>query len=308
MKIGIIVGRFQTHTLTIGHKQLLQETWGESDKVLILIGVTPVRNTLKEPLSYEMREAMISDYIYRATLEENNEKYEIQPINTIGNLPVWCAGLDSIIDDHINKNNFDNPEVLIYGGRDSVTSYYQGKYPTKEIETKWDESATKVRAEVFEILPQLKHTMSFRAGVVYASQWRFPTGYPTIDVACINGNGEILLGKKPNRDKYQLIGGFFDPTIDETLEQTALRELYEETGVVGDNLKYVCSSVIKTDYRYINETDKIITTFFRCDYSEGDAKANDDIVETIWMDLIEVLNNVDDLIVPGHRELIKKLG
>ena len=58
----------------------------------------------------------------------------------------------------------------------------------------------------------------------------------TVDTITFNEKGEILLVKRaPNLlrgGKYDLPGGFMDH--DENMQETALRELFEETGINGE--------------------------------------------------------------------------
>jgi bifunctional NMN adenylyltransferase/nudix hydrolase len=109
--------------------------------------------------------------------------------------------------------------------------------------------------------------------------------------------------RKPNRTHFQLPGGFFDPTKDKSLENTALRELFEETNVCADVIQYVGSYVID-DFRYKNEIDRIITTLFEVVWIEGEPEPKDDIIEVKWVDISYVINNLDTFVFPAHHKLL----
>lgn len=68
---------------------------------------------------------------------------------------------------------------------------------------------------------------------------------PTADIVLFNDNDEVLLGKRadePGKGKWDIPGGFVE--FDESLEQSAERELLEELGLTASdysNPEYVVS-------------------------------------------------------------------
>ncbi len=70
---------------------------------------------------------------------------------------------------------------------------------------------------------------------------QFPRIDPSIIVAVINDNDEILLGHQKSWDKgrYSVLAGFINHG--ETLEQCVIREVREETGVKVDSVEYIAS-------------------------------------------------------------------
>ena len=312
MKLGVIVGRFQTPSLTEGHKSLIQTVSDECDSVLICIGVSSVRNTRKEPLPFLARKSMIEQYCALRFVEMVFDARPIAipsvaPIKDLGNVNAWCKQLDQIIDEYVDINGKSYESIKIYGGRDSVVTYYNGKYESKTIPEILNSSATNEREKLTFIDDSKSldgfRSPEFRSGMIFASQWRYPTGFPTADAACFNRDNEILLCRKPNRTQFQLPGGFFDPMLDKTLENTALRELSEECNIFADIIKYTGSYVVD-DFRYRKEVDRIITTVFECEWIEGVPEAKDDIVEVKWFDAEYVAKNLDTLIYPAHQQII----
>ncbi len=68
----------------------------------------------------------------------------------------------------------------------------------------------------------------------------FPAIHPCA-IVLVTRPGEVLLTRKPNwaANRYSLVAGFQD--FGESLEETAVREVAEETGVKVDNVRYVGS-------------------------------------------------------------------
>ena len=86
------------------------------------------------------------------------------------------------------------------------------------------------------------------------SQDEYPRPSLTADIAVFKdgneGKKEILLIKRKNhpfKGSYALPGGFANP--DETIKETAQRELYEETGAVEFELQPVCAYSAVGDFR-----------------------------------------------------------
>ena len=68
----------------------------------------------------------------------------------------------------------------------------------------------------------------------------FPHVHPCA-IVVVRRPGEILLTRKPQwvEGRYSLVAGFME--MGESLEETAAREVLEETGIVIDNIRYVGS-------------------------------------------------------------------
>jgi len=68
----------------------------------------------------------------------------------------------------------------------------------------------------------------------------FPAIYPCA-IVLVTRSGEVLLTRKPEWEpnRYSLVAGFQE--FGESLEETAIREIAEETGIVANNVSYVGS-------------------------------------------------------------------
>lgn len=299
-KLGVIVARFQINMLTAGHIALIGHVRYNNDGILIVLGSPDVSFTDKNPLPYEVRMKMLRDSGYKGPITQVKDNRDDSQ---------WSEDLDKAISEYVieTEGKIGKVNVTLYGSRDSFIPHYTGKYKT-EIFQPLDNiskvSATKQRKKI-AILNQHMNNSAFRRGIIYAVENRFPTAYPTVDVAIVDNmskNANILLGRKPGRDKYCFIGGFVDPT-DQSLEEAALRELSEEIqGITVTNPEYLSSCKID-DFRYKGTKDGIITSFFICRYLSGTPIASDDIEEVMWIPL----SYADQYISSFHLPLLEKL-
>lgn len=134
--------------------------------------------------------------------------------------------------------------------------------------------------------------------------YEYPRPAVSADIAVFRQEGrtlQILLIRRKNppyQGMWALPGGFME--IDETLEQTAVRELAEETGLKNINLKqFKTFSQVDRDPR-----TRVITTVFygMVPGENSDVSGGDDAEEAQWFAL-------DDMPSLGfdHKEIIKLL-
>ena len=288
MNVGVIIARFQTPYLHEGHKALMAEVADNHDKLIIVLGVCPVRGSRKNPYDYFTREKMI---------KREYPEVVVLPLSDHPSDTQWSENLDSILVTTCPAESF-----TLYGSRDSFIPYYFGKNKTVELPEHGDHNATELRQKYAD---KVFDSQDFRAGILYAYHNQYAKVYPTVDIAVYRNNGkEILLGKKSNNMKWRLIGGYVDPT-DKKLEDAALRELEEEAGPIKvQNMTYVMSTKVD-DWRYRGEVDKIITTVFSCEYVSGEIKAQDDICELGWHEVAKLQRMIErEEITPEHVDII----
>lgn len=132
----------------------------------------------------------------------------------------------------------------------------------------------------------------------------FPIAFHTVDVIAVN-NDKVLLGRKPNQEKWQFIGGFVEPT--HTAEHTAVKEFHEEAGaLIKDESRFVyLTSLFIDDARYKTSCHKITSSVFFIDLEDNEAEslvAGDDIEELKWFSLDEVYGVLRE----QHKEIYVK--
>ncbi len=118
--------------------------------------------------------------------------------------------------------------------------------------------------------------------------YEHPRPSVTVDVAIIRPNGkeyQILLiqrAQAPYKGKYALPGGFLN--MDESLEEAAQRELFEETGV--ENLELTQIQTFSDPGR--DPRGRVISTCFGYVLDVGDKiqiKPGDDAANAEWFEL-----------------------
>jgi bifunctional NMN adenylyltransferase/nudix hydrolase len=281
--VAVIVGRFQVNELHEAHIDLITSVLNKHDRVLLFLGNSTIRNTLNNPLDYRARRTMIADKF---------PTVEIHYINDNPSDTTWTKNLDKLIGEQL----LPMQTVTLYGSRDSFLKCYTGKFNTCELEATTFISGTEVRRRVCNNYPP---TADYRAGMIAATAYRFPTAFQTVDIAVVNDKGELLLARKPEEKKWRFIGGFSDPAS-VSLEEDAKREVQEEAGVEVGNITYLGSTLIN-DWRYRGEIDKIKTALFVAKYVFGKPEGADDVAEVKWVSINNLTKND---IVETHHILI----
>lgn len=136
----------------------------------------------------------------------------------------------------------------------------------------------------------------------------YPRAAVTVDALIfrdVKQGTEVLLirrGNEPFKDMWALPGGFIE--MDETLEEAIQRELQEETGLSGIELKQLHTfSSVNRDPRH-----RTISTVFRGIMTEEDDKviAGDDASEVGWFrtnDLPSLAFDHAEVILMGLKNL-----
>lgn len=284
---GVVVGRFQTPYLHLGHMDLIRRVQQRHDKLVIVLGSPTSRLSDRDPLDATLRAGMIHQAFPDA---------DILHINDVPSDKQWSKDLDYMLAFKYPK---DRP--VLYGGRDSFIKRYTGVYECVQLPTltpgksPYPASSTDIRESI-----HAEHNEDFRRGVIYAAKSQFPTSYQAVDTAVVDVSlRRVLLGtKRTDCGKWRFVGGFVDPA-DETLERAAKREVCEEAGNIETaNYTYLGSARID-DVRYRTDRHKVMSALFVAKYIFGAPVAGDDLDDVRWFPLDEMM----DVLVPHHRVL-----
>ena len=285
MKLGVIVGRFQVPELHEGHRRLIEYVKAHHDTVLVLLGVSQVVGSKRNPLDFPTRQKMI---------QETFSDVLVAPLPDMPTDESWSDNLDSLC-----RLVCPVGEIRLFGGRDSFIPHYHGQFKTVDVELGFSPSGTAVREIAAN---KIRISSDFRAGVIYSALNQYQRVFPTVDVAIIR-DGQILLGRKKNHDRFCFPGGFVDPR-DETLEDAAIREALEETSVFCRSMKYV-GSLRSADWRYQHPDDgSIVTSLFVSLSNQNHARANDDLDSLQWFPFHSF---PADRLVDAHKPLMMLL-
>lgn len=122
---------------------------------------------------------------------------------------------------------------------------------------------------------------------------------PAATALVLNECNELLLGKRavdPCRGQWCLPGGFIE--MGETMEQAALRELYEETGLIGRVLSFI--GCLQQESRFYGS---IIIFGYRIEVTGGLLQPGDDMEELRYFGL----DRLPAVPFEAHRKLIALL-
>ena len=300
--VGVIVGRFQVHRLHEAHVALIRSVLDSHRQLIVVLGLSRARVTTSNPLDFESRKRMILD-----TFKDDADRISVFYVNDESSDYVWSNRLDGLIEGGTSPAQ----KIVLYGGRDSFVNRYNGVYKTEILEPQVFASGTELRKGISR---EVRGTEDFRAGVIWATANGYPRVYPTVDIAVYRGNKqtccehgsdyhyddpiascyaagckcknlvlsplEWLVVRKSGESGWRFPGGFAQPS-DGAWEQSARRELMEETGVEASTFRYA-GSLRVDDWRYRNEDDKIVTTLFVAEHMFGGPKPSDDVAEARW--------------------------
>ncbi|MFL5729851.1 MAG: NUDIX domain-containing protein [Cytophagaceae bacterium] len=285
---GVIIARFQTPYLHEGHLKLINFVKSKHHRVVIVLGVSPLKNSKKNPLDFYTREKLVKkEFPDVVVLPLRDTKFDTR----------WSSDLDQLL-----SVTFPGEKFVLYGSRDSFIPHYSGKFEISETGQAGDFSSTLLRDDICD---KALDSTDFRCGVIYSNYNTYPKIYATVDMAVFRKEGsQILLAQKESEGKWRFPGGFSDPA-DADFEAAALRELREECGSIEvGNVTYEKSFKVD-DWRYRNEEDKIITTLFSSTLTFGDAQAGDDIFKVEWFDITQLNGLIkEDKVVQEHIPLV----
>lgn len=190
MKIGIIVGRFQTPILHAGHLYLIGTVLQECDLTYVFLG-NSIEKDERNPYSSIKRKEIINKIfptvIIRTIRDRSTDKE-------------WSIDLDKALDFIYEQNCFGDPEIILYHSRDSFVNGYKGKYSCKNLPEIPGFSATLIRerlkSEIYQdpkyIIPkdiytklQIKKEEAEKARILQKQKTRQIIEYQTFKKECL---------------------------------------------------------------------------------------------------------------------------
>jgi len=291
-EVGVIIGRFQTNKLHQGHRDLINFALDNHKKVIILLGMSKMPNTTKNPLDFASRKLMI---------QKEFPTVNILPISDTKTNEKWSEEVDKIV-----AIPYGEKPTVIYGSRDSFIPYYSGVNSVIELEPSETYNATNIRKEIAR---ETLDSEDFRAGVIYSTFNHKPEIRPMVFTLVQNFKGEILLAKYKDEKYYHLLGDFVNDT-DGNFEQTSTRNLNEVTSnnINVNNFRYITSTKF-TDWRHKGESTSIMSTIMLADYNFGTGYSALKDLETKWVKVQDLSNfyGVRTKIAPEYRDIISNL-
>lgn len=148
----VIVGRFQSHTPTIGHKHLINSAlrYNPNNVGLIIVGSTDNEFELRNPLPATIRTSILKKLFPScnvtgiADIKHDNH--------------AWSIRLDSTVESYLPEGH----APLLFGSRDCFKKYYSGKYSIQEIDEIPGISATETRNAIKE-----DSSEEFASGIIF---------------------------------------------------------------------------------------------------------------------------------------------
>lgn len=257
--VAVYIGRFNPFHL--GHAYILKEALENYKLTIVLIGSSGLSRSIKNPFTYNERESMISCFASHSDL---HHKLIILPLNDYPyNDNYWIQEVQKkvkkgITEFCIRENIILSDITLIGANKDKSTSYlnYFSDWNLSLKSGYKNISGTNIRNTIFNDKSVLDKVPVSSANFItefiktfefellqqeyeyisnYKNAWNsapYPPVFVTTDVVLIQANHVLVITREklPGKGLWALPGGFIDQN--ERLQDCAIRELMEETGIL----------------------------------------------------------------------------
>ena len=313
----VLIGRFQP--LHNAHLEIIKRCTALTDQLVVIAGSAKQPRTYKNPFTFDERARMIK----AATQGLSLRIYTEPNIDTIYNDQAWAVRVQGIVSKY---RCIGNGPVGIIGHKKDESSFYLDMFPQWNFENveqieplgatdirdlyfKWDFNSNFIKNVVpettYDFLMEFRRTEEF-AQIIrerefvanYKKQYAslpYPPIFSTADSVVIQ-SGHVLMIKRraePGKGLWALPGGYVNANTDRSVEDAAIRELREETGikvpapVFRGNIKR--SRVFDAIDR--SPRGRIITHAFHIELPDGElpkVKGSDDADKARWVPIAEV--------------------
>jgi bifunctional NMN adenylyltransferase/nudix hydrolase len=312
----VLIGRFQPfHN---AHLEIVRRATTLTDNLIIVTGSAAQPRTYKNPFTSRERELMIlaatRGMAMNITVESNPD--------TLYNDQAWAVRIQSLVAKHTKPGS----KIAIIGHKKDDSSFYLDMFPQWGYENV-EEIAPLSAVNIRDLYFKRNANMEFIRGVVppstfdfLADFWKtaayeqvvrerefvenykkqyaslpYPPIFSTADAVVIQ-SGHVLMVKRrsePGKGLWALPGGYVNANTDKSVEDAAIRELREETGikvpapVLRGNI--VRSKVFDAIDR--SPRGRIITHAFYIQLPDGElpkVKGQDDAEKAKWTAIAEV--------------------
>ena len=321
----VFIGRFQP--FHIGHYDVVTQALELSERVILVLGSHNRARDPKNPFTTSERIEIIKSGLSNLPDQDRNRVFYAPQVDHPYNEDRWISDVQASVQTVIHNQPWtpDSIKIGIIGYDKDHSSYYLKKFPAWELVNiapkHPDIHATDIRDQLFgdkegidftvnnkhlytieeisrKIYPRINEELSFIKK--YKQQWAsapYPVTFVTVDSVVTQG-GHILLverGAMPGEGLWALPGGYLDTR--ETLKQSSLRELKEETKI-DVPLPVLAGSVVKQktyDYPSRSLRGRIITECFHYRLNENyelpKIKGSDDARKAFWLPFADVVRN-----------------
>ncbi len=328
----VFIGRFQPfHN---GHARVVERALAESDRVVILIGSAHRPPCVRNPWSFREREDMIRSTLSAAENERVHVAPIMDATYNddlwIANVQKCVNGI--VAGHHTQPHR--EPKIGLIGHAKDHTSYYLSLFPTwssvdvpdtgemsatdvreaifKSDAGAWEDYRTSVRQNAGELVPpevldylnRYTRTDAFKALrdeydfiSSYRARWDeapYEPTFLTVDAVVVQSGHVLLVERRarPGKGQWALPGGFVSP--DETVKQSMLRELKEETNIKVP-VPVLAGSIVSEgvfDDPYRSARGRTVTHAFfihlRPETALPKVKGGDDALKAFWVPLADL--------------------
>lgn len=313
----VLIGRFQP--LHNAHLEIIKRCTALTDQLVIIAGSAKQPRTYKNPFTFDERRKMI----LAATAGLSMRVYVEPNIDTIYNDQAWAVRVQGIVSRY---RVLGGAGVGIIGHKKDESSFYLDMFPQWKFENveqieplgatdirdlyfKYDFNSNFIKNVVpettYDFLMEFRRTEEF-AQIVrerefvanYKKQYAslpYPPIFSTADSVVIQSGHVLMIRRRaePGKGLWALPGGYVNANTDRSVEDAAIRELREETGikvpapVLRGNIKR--SKVFDAIDR--SPRGRIITHAFHIELPDGElpkVKGSDDADKARWVPIAEV--------------------
>lgn len=311
----VIIGRFQPFHK--GHLQLITQALEQCRHLIVLCGSTNLPRTIENPWSWSEREEMILG----ALSDSQSERVSVVPVqDALYARAQWQSNVQQAVTRALKITlpiGLIEPNVgLVVSELDDCAGYQRDFATWSQLElprygdvsdevireammaglstaNKWLPSPSRNAVQILRASDSFGSLLAEQAAITrFRQEWAmapYPPVFVTVDAIVCCG-GHILVverGQHPGLGLKALPGGFID--VQETLIESCLRELHEETGLDLRDSPAKCRMVRNAvfDAPYRSQRGRVITHVYQFEYSADEGlpkvQGGDDACHAMWV-------------------------